>query len=230
MWKGGNIKFSYLLNMLKALYPRLCRKNKGIKILDLILTAWCGMLSPVWHCESLDSRLLGSSVHGILQARILEWVAMTQGLNPRLVSPALASKFFTTVPVGHLMIPAAIDLNVCGVVVVVLVAQSCLALCNLMDCSSPGSSVHVIPQARQWSGLPFPSPEDLPNPGIKPKSPALQADSLPFELQGSSCLCPPPNLYVKILILKDDSIRRWGLWQVIRSIRVEPSWMGLVRF
>ena len=35
-----------------------------------------------------------------------------------------------------------------------------------------------------WSGLPFPSPEDLPNPGIKPGSPALQADSLPFELQG----------------------------------------------
>ena len=35
-----------------------------------------------------------------------------------------------------------------------------------------------------WSGLSFPSPEDLPNPGIEPGSPALQADSLPFELQG----------------------------------------------
>ena len=33
-----------------------------------------------------------------------------------------------------------------------------------------------------WSGLPFPSPGDLPNPGIKPGSPALQADSLPTEL------------------------------------------------
>ena len=32
-----------------------------------------------------------------------------------------------------------------------------------------------------WSGLPFPSPKDLPNPGIKPRSPALQAESLPFE-------------------------------------------------
>ena len=30
-----------------------------------------------------------------------------------------------------------------------------------------------------WSGLPFPPPGDLPNPGIKPTSPALQADSLP---------------------------------------------------
>ena len=32
-----------------------------------------------------------------------------------------------------------------------------------------------------WSGLPFPSPGDLPHPGIKPKSPALQADALPSE-------------------------------------------------
>ena len=33
-----------------------------------------------------------------------------------------------------------------------------------------------------WSGQPFPSPGDLPNPGIEPRSPALQADSLPVEL------------------------------------------------
>ena len=36
-----------------------------------------------------------------------------------------------------------------------------------------------------WSVLPFPSLEDFPNPGIEPGSPALQADSLPYELQGS---------------------------------------------
>ena len=35
-----------------------------------------------------------------------------------------------------------------------------------------------------WSGVPLPSPEDLSDPGIEPGSPALQADSLPFELQG----------------------------------------------
>ena len=35
-----------------------------------------------------------------------------------------------------------------------------------------------------WSGLPFPSLGDLPHPGIKPRSPALQTDSLPTELQG----------------------------------------------
>ena len=39
-----------------------------------------------------------------------------------------------------------------------------------------------LPRQENWSGLPFPSPGDLPDPGIKPGSPALQADSLPTEL------------------------------------------------
>ena len=38
-----------------------------------------------------------------------------------------------------------------------------------------------------WSGLPFPSLGDLPNPGIEPRSPALQTDSLPTEVQGRRC-------------------------------------------
>ena len=41
-----------------------------------------------------------------------------------------------------------------------------------------------------WSGLPFPSPGDLPEPGIKPRSPALQADSLPSEPPGKAALLP----------------------------------------
>ena len=40
-----------------------------------------------------------------------------------------------------------------------------------------------------WSGLPFPSPEDLPDPGIKPRCPALQADSLPSEPPGKPKEC-----------------------------------------
>ena len=56
--------------------------------------------------------------------------------------------------------------------------------CDPMNCSLPGSSVHDILQARYWNGLPFPSPGDLPDPGIEPGSPALQADSLPSEPPG----------------------------------------------
>ena len=41
-----------------------------------------------------------------------------------------------------------------------------------------------LPRQEYWSGLPFPSPGDLPNPGFEPGSPACQADSLPTELRG----------------------------------------------
>ena len=65
------------------------------------------------------------------------------------------------------------------------VAHSYATLCDPMDCSLAGSLVCGIFQAREyWSGLPFPSPEGLPYLGIKPRSPALQADSLPSGLQG----------------------------------------------
>ena len=66
----------------------------------------------------------------------------------------------------------------------VLVAQTCPTLCDPTDCSPPSSSVHGILQAKYWSGLPFLSPEDLPDPGIKPGFPVLQADALPSELLG----------------------------------------------
>ena len=46
-----------------------------------------------------------------------------------------------------------------------------------------------------WSGLPFPSPGDLPDPGIKPRSPAWHADALPSE--------PPGKLHMKWIINKD---------------------------
>ena len=58
------------------------------------------------------------------------------------------------------------------------VAQLCPTLCDPMDWGSlPGFSVHGIFQARVLEWLPFPSPGDLPNPGIEPRSPALQTDT-----------------------------------------------------
>ena len=48
--------------------------------------------------------------------------------------------------------------------------QSCPTLCNPMDLSPPGSSVHGDSPGRNWSGLPCPPPGDLPNPGIEPAS------------------------------------------------------------
>ena len=53
-----------------------------------------------------------------------------------------------------------------------------------MDSSPPGFSTPGILQAEYWSGQPFPSPGDLPDPGIEPRSPELQADSSPSEPLG----------------------------------------------
>ena len=61
------------------------------------------------------------------------------------------------------------------------VAQSHLTLCDPVDYNLPCSSVHGILKQEYWSGLPFPSPGDLPDPGIEPQSPALQADALTSE-------------------------------------------------
>ena len=69
----------------------------------------------------------------------------------------------------------------------VKVAQLCPTLCDPMDCSLPGSPVHVILQARileKRTGQLFPSPRALPNPRIEPRFPALQGDSSPFDLPG----------------------------------------------
>ena len=68
----------------------------------------------------------------------------------------------------------------------VLITQLWPTLCDHIDCSPPGSSVHgFFSRLEYWSGLPFPSPGDIPNSGIERRSPALQADSLLAELRGN---------------------------------------------
>ena len=87
--------------------------------------------------------------------------------------------------------------------VVNLVAKSCLTLVTpwTIACQAPAS----IFKQEDWSGLPFPPPEDLPDPGNGPRFLALQADSLPTELQGKpqsdihsvvSTLCNPKDYTV----------------------------------
>ena len=72
----------------------------------------------------------------------------------------------------------------------VLVAQLYPTLWDPMDCSLQGSSVHEILQARILEWQPFPSPGNLPDPGIKPGSPALQIlDHLTHRGSHYSCLC-----------------------------------------
>ena len=53
-----------------------------------------------------------------------------------------------------------------------------------MDCTCQVPPSMGFSRQDYWSGLPFPSPRDRPNPGIEPRSPALQADFLPSEPRG----------------------------------------------
>ena len=70
-----------------------------------------------------------------------------------------------------------------------LVAKSCLTLCNpIVACQAPLSM--GFSRQEYWSGLPFPSPGDLPHPGIEPRSPALQADAFTIWATREAVYCP----------------------------------------
>ena len=65
-----------------------------------------------------------------------------------------------------------------------------------------------------WSGLPFPSPGDLPNPGIEPRSPALQADALPSEPPGKPQKCGSggSQLY-QVLVKWEFNTMRYSIYK-----------------
>ena len=131
-------------------------------------------------------------VHGILQARILEWVAFpfsrgsSQLRNQTQIS-YIAGGFFTSSATrepqeywigyspGNLPDPG-IKLGSPALQADSLptelshaeLLQSCPTLCGPMNCSPPGSSVHGILQARYQSQLPFSTPGEIPDPGTEP--------------------------------------------------------------
>ena len=75
-------------------------------------------------------------------------------------------------------------------------AQVCPTFCDPMDCSSLALLSVGFLRQDYWSGLPFPSPEDLQNPEIEPVSPDWKADSFPQSHLGS-----PRECYILLLIL-----------------------------
>ena len=66
--------------------------------------------------------------------------------------------------------------------------QSCLTLCEPVDSSPPGSSVHGILRQEYGTGWPCPPPGDLPNPGIELISPALAGEFFTTETPGEPLL------------------------------------------
>ena len=122
----------------------------------------------------------------------------------------------------------------------VWIAQLCPTLVTPRTgaCQAPLSM--EFSKQEYWSGLPFPSPGDLPDLAMEPRSPALQADSLPFELPGiyilgSPIRCWPPRergcpLLHWLWGLYSDPGTQWTWWSTGRPslennsfVRVNPA-------
>ena len=101
------------------------------------------------------------------------------------------------------------------------VAQMCLTLCDPMDCSPPGSSIYGILQARI---VPFPSPGDLPNPGIKQTSPALAGRFFTTERPGKY-----PS-YLSAIELKDRENSKLVISQLLLETKGAHNHSNLVQF
>ena len=109
---------------------------------------------------------------------------VSRELTSRTPGPAASS-------LSHLSLPSSLQPTACFAVAVQSLSHAQLFV-------TPWTAAHQappsmgFPRQEHWGGLPFPSPGDLPDPGIEPTSAALQADSLPLSPQGS------PHLVLKV--------------------------------
>ena len=161
--------------------------------------------------------LPGPSLHGILQARIMELPfpypgdLPDSGIEPR--SPALQAdplnqKLQMNYPWNEY------ESQLFGLTIIAIVVQSLSPIWlfhNPMDWSPPGSSVHGISQTKIWSGLPFPSPGDLPDPGIEPTSDALAGGFFTSKPPEKPLVWPKPLSYTWKCNILDWVSTYWSL-------------------
>ena len=166
------------------------RGRPSVTPCTLILTQSCLTL-----CDPVDCSPPGSSVHGILQARVLEWVAMPSSRGSSWLSNwtyiscvfCIAGGFFTTEPPGKPPVTPWWFNH--------LVTSNSLRPYGLSPAKFlcpwdfPGKNTRM-----GYNGLPFPFPGELPNPGIEPESIAgilLHCrHSLPNQPTGKPILTP----------------------------------------
>ena len=142
----------------------LCMSFVGI---SLFISCSEGNTLPTWMCvlaaqscptlcNPIDRSPPGPSIHGILQARTLEWVAISFSKRNyrKKESEVSCVRLFVTPWTVAYQAPPSMEFS----------RQEC------------------------WTGLLFPSAGDLPDPGIEPRSPTLQADALLSELPGKPLL------------------------------------------
>ena len=134
------------------------------------LTLWSHRLQPtrllcLWDFQGKNTRV---GCHFLLQG-----IFSTQGSNTHLLHWQADSLLLEPPGKPFHMAEKKVE-----------VAQSCLTFCDPMDYSHQAHLFMEFSRPEYWSGLPFPSPGNLPDPGIKPRYSALQAVSLPSETPG----------------------------------------------
>ena len=147
------------------------RRGASLSLRCVDTSLQCLLLSQSTGCRALRLSSCDTGL-GALQHVASSWVG-----DHTCVFCIGRRVFFTTEPPGK---PLLIDLNAVPLAVnACSVAQSCLTLCSLMTVSRQASLSMGLSRQEYWSGLPFFSPGDLPNPGTEPTShasPALQVD------------------------------------------------------
>ena len=158
------------------MYPFLNEKAEPqLHKVKVLVTCVCEVAqSCLPFCDPVDWSPPGSSVHGILQARILEWVAVSFSR----ISSRPRDQTQVSCNAGR-------RFNLWATREAKVKLLSCVRLF-----AAPWTVAYQAPismafsRQEYWSGLPFPSPGNLPDPGIEPRSPAMQADALTSEPPG----------------------------------------------
>ena len=180
------LKSCYLAEiwMIKQLVQHF--KNVALLLSGLHSFSWD--IHRYMHCCSL----VGSVSFMWLLSRFLLHALVFHSLT----MICLGMDFFGFIMFGVLWISSLGFTCVC-VCVCVLVAQSCWLFATSWFGASQTPPSMGFSRQEYWSGLPFPSPRDLPKPGIKPGSPALQADPLLSEPLGKTWVYVWEGLFLR---------------------------------
>ena len=192
-----------------------------------VWTHWLLLLScfSLTLCDPIDSSPPGSPIPGILQARILEWVAIafSNAWKWKVKVKSLSCVWFLATPctaayqappsmgfsmqeywsgvgvTGPIFNSQSLSLPTCVKVKVKSLSRVWLSA-GLWTVAHQAPLSMGFSRQEYWSGLPFPSPGDLPHPGIEPRSPTLQADALTSAPPGKPCIVSSKSLHLSEIL------------------------------
>ena len=133
----------------------------------------------------------------LIEERCYLWFQLQKGVQSKTCSVFMklnSKERYLALPVtelGRMSKEEGVCMRVCVCVCVCTKSlQLCLGLCEPMDCSPPGISVHGIPHTEYWSRLPCPPLGDLPNPGTESAPPVSSAFARRFFTTSTTCEAP----------------------------------------